>query len=171
VTDLAHALAAKILSPFEGQDVTGAAMEVPGAAGGLREALAFAPIEFHIGDEVFMVFKCAVAKVRFVPQKDTDALTRVHIMEVLETALVDEHDVYELLANQRDRIKRLKEEAAGIQRLAYDDDLAGQEAAALAEEAEEGGTDAEGYFDPAAADEHPSGTTPIRKPRSKPRAK
>lgn len=106
------------LEPFEGSQVIGVGIELPGAGGGLREALTIDPVVFHKGDEFHVVLRCKTGKVRFDPVKDTDAVRRVHVGDVLDAAIVDADDVKEMLEAQALRI----EEARGIQRLEFDDD-------------------------------------------------
>lgn len=108
------------LSDFEGTPVIRAGMEIPGAAGGLREPLSADPIELHIDDDVFAVFHLRVAKVRFDPIKDSDDLTRVHVTEVVNATLVDGDLVGEQLAEQAKRVaaaKRAADAARGINEL------------------------------------------------------
>lgn len=104
------------LEPFEGSPVLGVGIELPGAGGGLREALTIDPQVFHRDDVVHVVLKFKVGKVRFDPVKDTDAVRRVHIGEVLDAAIVSAEDVAEMLEAQAARI----EEARGILRLDFD---------------------------------------------------
>lgn len=104
------------LPAFEGSQVLGVGIEIPGAGGGLRESLTIEPVVFHKGDVVHVVLKCEVSKLRFDPVKDTDAVRRIHIMEVKDAAIVDAADVAEMLEAQAARI----EEARGIARLDFD---------------------------------------------------
>lgn len=92
------------LSPFEGRPVIRAAIEIPSAAGGLREAMKFEPVEFHHEEEVYVVLRCTVAKVRFDPIKDTDSLARIHVFAAEEATFVDGEIVAEHLAAQRARL-------------------------------------------------------------------
>jgi hypothetical protein len=110
-------LVTKPLGDFEGNSVRGAAIEIPGAAGGLREAMRFEPLAFHKGDEVYVVIKTSVDKIRHDPIKDTDDWTRVHILKAEQAAFVDGDFAEQYLADQRDRIRRLREEALGVQTL------------------------------------------------------
>lgn len=110
------------LGDFEGDDVLQSGIEIPGAAGGLRDAMAVDPVRLSKDDEVFIVLRCTVAKVRFEPIKDTDALRRVHILAADEATFVDGDLVREHLAAQSDRIQRAKEAAAGVSRLEFVED-------------------------------------------------
>lgn len=117
-------LTAPRLSDFEGQEVIRCQIEVPGAAGGLRDALKFEPIEMRIGEEAVLVMKVRCKKVRHDEVKDTGALSRVHVLEPLDdlTAFVDESLVKEVLDGQAARVRLAREAAAGVQRLALVDD-------------------------------------------------
>lgn len=110
------------LSPFEGKDVLRAAIEIPNAAGALREAMKFEPVELHHGAKVYVVLECDVAKVRFDPVKDTDALARVHVFDAIGATMVDADLVRSHLDAQRERIQLAKEEAEGVQRVPFDGD-------------------------------------------------
>lgn len=124
--DAAAALAnpAGTLQPFEGKAVLRAAIEIPNAAGGLREAMKFEPREFHHGEQVFVVLRCSATKVRFDPvPKAEENLVRVHVLNAEEATFIDGAAVESALVEQRNRISRLREEAAGIARLPYGDEL------------------------------------------------
>jgi hypothetical protein len=123
------------LTSFEGRDVDRCAIEIPGAAGGLRDALKFDPIEVGIDEERVLVLKVRCKKVRFDEVKDEDSLCRVHVFEPVGdfTAFVDEALVKDVLDEQADRVRRAREEAEGVQRLKLDADLEAEEAAARAE--------------------------------------
>lgn len=130
------------LSSFEGVDVIHAKIEIPDAAGGLREAMAVEPVELHHGDEVHVVLHCRVKKVRFDPaaKDNTDELTRVHVFETLDAAFIESDAVADHVRANVDRVRKLVEEQKGIQRLddvlAEDDD---EEAAAEQGRAHEAG--------------------------------
>lgn len=82
MTDLAAALANTELGEFEGKTVLSVGIEIPGAAGGLRDALAIDPIVKHKDDEALVLLRCKVEKLRHDPVKDTDGWRRVHILKV-----------------------------------------------------------------------------------------
>jgi glucokinase len=123
MTDIATALAATPgnLSSFDGLDVLRATIAVTGAGDGLSEAMKVDPQEFHHGEELYVVLKCEVAKVRFDPIKDTDALIRVHILKAGDATIVDKALVGPLVAEQAERIRLAKEAAAGVRRLEFAD--------------------------------------------------
>lgn len=107
----------RALSSFEGLAVVGCSIELPSAAGGLREALRVDPVEFHHGDEFHVTFKCKVRKVRFDPvdkdEPDSDQ-HRVHVADVVQATLVDEELVRDALSSQADRIAQAKEIAGQL---------------------------------------------------------
>lgn len=115
--DLLAALVAQPLTPFAGRDVISSAIEVPSAAGGLREAMKFAPVEFDIDEEVYVLLRCTVKKVRYQKIKDTEALSRIHIFASDEATFVDGTFAETHLTAQRDKLRRLREEAQGISQL------------------------------------------------------
>lgn len=114
------------LSPFEGLPVTESGIEIPGAAGGLRDALKVDPIEARKGERIHVVLACDVAKIRHDPL-DTEELDgpqqRVHICKVVNAAIVDGALVDGALQAQAARIARAKE-IEGQQSL---DDTAGEQ--------------------------------------------
>ena len=100
------------LSQFEGNDVSKAGIEIPGAGGGLRDALDIEPRELHHTQEVYVVLHLATKKIRFDPIKDSDgALMRVHVMDVLNATFVDRDLVNKQLTEQRQRVELAKREA------------------------------------------------------------
>lgn len=118
------ALVAKQLTPFESRDVTGCAVEVRKVGGGLSPAVAFAPVELHYGQKVYVLFEAEVGSVRFDPIMakdggDTGASKRVHILAVTSggATFVDPQVGRPLILEQRERIELLREEALGVQRL------------------------------------------------------
>lgn len=102
------------LSPFENKSVRSVGVEIPNAAGGLREAMKLDPVEMHHGDKVFIVLECDVTKVRFDPvSDDSDDLKRVHVLNAAAATIVDEGLVREHLDNQAARIEEAKRRSAG----------------------------------------------------------
>ena len=107
------------LGEFAGADVLQCGIEIPAAGGGLNPAMEIEPQTFDIGDRVFVVLGCTVAKVRFEEIKDTDALRRVHVFKASEATIVDEDLVREHLEAQQERVLRAREQAAGVARLEF----------------------------------------------------
>lgn len=102
------------LSSFEGLPVRQVGIEIPGAAGGLREAMKIDPAEFHHGDRVYVVLACDVQKVRFDPidrvEPDGDQ-RRVHVFGVDTATIVEEELVRAHLDAQRERIDKANAQA------------------------------------------------------------
>lgn len=110
------------LGEFDGRDVLGTTIAVTGAGDGLSAALKIDPAVLHIGETVFVVLETEVGKVTHMPIKDTDALTRVHVLKTTTAAIVDGSQVEEMLAAQREKIRIAHEKAEGIQRLDFGDE-------------------------------------------------
>lgn len=114
------------LSPFEGKQVLQVGIEIPGAAGGLRDAVKIEPQEFTHGERVFVAMECIVVKVRHEPidkEEPDGAQRRVHVFGVEGATIVEESVVGSHIADQVERIRRAKEEASGILRLRTTDEL------------------------------------------------
>ena len=120
-TDMATALAARQLTPFEGRDVVGARVEIPGAAGGLREAMKVQPVEFRQGRKVYVLIECTVGPVKFDPVmvkgEDMGQDLRVHVLRAGTAAFVDEDFAREHIDGMNEKIRLANEEAAGILRI------------------------------------------------------
>lgn len=113
------------LSDFEGLSVRQVGIEIPGAAGGLRDPLRVDPQQWSKGERLYVVMELQVAKVRFDSiDKDDPAgdQRRVHITDVLGSAIVERELVGEALAEQKRRNEAAKEAAAGIGHLPFDDE-------------------------------------------------
>jgi len=114
------------LGAFDGKDVLRTTIAVTNAGDGLSDALKVDPKLLHLDDKVYVVLECDVAKIRFEPIKDTDALSRVHVLKAGTATLVDADLVRDQLNEQAERILRAKEAEAGITRLPYNDELQAQ---------------------------------------------
>jgi hypothetical protein len=110
------------LSPFEGRDVITTRIAITNAGDGLSEALAVEPNEMHLGETVYVVLECEVAKIRHDPVKDTDGLARVHTLKAGTGTIVDAGLVQDVIADQARRNQLAREQAEGVQRLDLDDD-------------------------------------------------
>lgn len=119
--------AVKTLSDFEGLTVTESGIEIPDAAGGLRDALKVDPIELHKGQRVHIVLECDVSKLRFDPI-DKDALDgaqrRVHVFKTSRAAIVSESLVRSELDAQSERIAAAKAAAEQVEGQQSIDDAA-----------------------------------------------
>lgn len=105
------------LQPFDGRDVRKTTISVTNAGDGLSKSLKIDPKEMHMGETVFVVLECEVAKVRFVPIGDGEDLAREHILRAGTGTLVDK-DLVELVIDEaRARILAAEEEAKGLQQV------------------------------------------------------
>lgn len=114
-----------VLEPFEGNDVRQVGIEIPGAAGGLRDAMKIDPQVFRQGERCYVVLECEVAKVRFEPIDASDKAgdqRRVHVFDVQAATMVDEGVVRRHLDEQAAKIAAMKERAAGTRSLADSDE-------------------------------------------------
>lgn len=105
------------LSEFEGLEVHEVGVEIPNAAGGLQDAMKFDPVEWHHGDEHFIVLRCEVKKVRHEPivKDDFDGpQRRVHVLHVDQAAPIAAEHVQKELNTYQERIQKAKEEAEGV---------------------------------------------------------
>lgn len=117
------------LPDFEGTPVYSAAMVVRNLGDGLSKAVATDPRALHQRDKVFFVVEGEVADVQHPVLKDTDGLTRKHIVAAQLTTFVDEDIVRDMLDEQQ----RKNDELAGVQQLPMDEAAAAELAAADAE--------------------------------------
>lgn len=111
------------LGTFDGKQVLSTSVAVTNAGDGLSQAMKIDPQLLHLGQKHVLVMECEVAKVRFDPIKDTDAVQRVHVLRAGTATLIDHSVVEDVLAVQREKIERAKEAEAGIARLPSDHEL------------------------------------------------
>lgn len=111
------------LQPFDGREVVRSTIAIRNAGDGLSAAMAVDPQEYHHGQEVTIILRGVVDKVRF-DQLDADdedsALVRVHSIKAGVAVIADDataKNVQGALARQEDRITKAIEAAKGIQRL------------------------------------------------------
>lgn len=112
------------LSKFEGLEVMAVGVEMPNAAGGLQDAMKFQPVEWHQGDEYYIVLHAVVTKIRHEPMVRENVRgpqRRVHVLSVDEAAPIDARYVKEQLAEHREAIEKAKEQAMGVQRLGLEE--------------------------------------------------
>lgn len=113
------------LKPFESRDVVETSIRVTNAGDGLSKALKIDPAEFRIGERVYVVLECDVAKVRHEPVKPEKGeeldlegnLQRVHFLSAGAATIVAKDLVLEHINAQKDRIQQAADEAAGQARL------------------------------------------------------
>ena len=127
MADITEALAAQEanLPPFEGRQVIRSTMQLTKAGDGLSNAVRLEPRALHHDDEGYLLVKYRVTKVNHEAVKDTDALSRVHTLETLEVAIVEDEDVDDLMAAQLERRRRREDELKGRQQLPMDDEFGG----------------------------------------------
>lgn len=134
------------LGEFEGRRLIGTGIEIPGAAGGLREALAIDP-QIMQGDEVVTVLlECKVGKIRHDPVyddiNDVHLWRRVHVLNTTAAMIVPREFVQGYLDEQATKVA----EARGVPKLDFsgDDD---DPATALLVEEHEGGFHGDGLIE------------------------
>ena len=126
------------IKPFEGRTVEGTSIRVTNAGDGLSKALGIDPAEFRIGERVYVVLECDVAKIRYEPVKPEKGeeldlegdLVRVHFLSAGAATIVDKELVIDHVNEQKDRIQAHLDELAGQARLdleAEEERLAEQE--------------------------------------------
>jgi hypothetical protein len=75
---------------FEGRDVTSHAIAVTNAGDGLSASIAVSPTDLHLGDEVYVILKTRVAKIRFEAVKDSDfEASRVATLKTTAATITD----------------------------------------------------------------------------------
>lgn len=152
------------LSKFDGLDVLATGVALTGAGDGLSKALAIDPVELHQGDEVYVLTKAIVQKVRFEPiDKDNPRgpQRRVHMLRAGTATIVDPDFAKGKIEDQERLIREAQEAAKGI--VPIPEVVAAEKAHAetgrkpVPAAPAQGETDSEGFHDPALA-EHPSAT-------------
>lgn len=139
--DMAAAMSTRVLEVYEGRDVVQSAIELPGAAGGLRRALEIDPILWRQGERAFLLFEVDTKKIRYEPitieKEDTGKNRRVHIFGVEAATVVDEEFARDHINAMREKIRLAEEDAAGITRIPFGDEpeASGPEPGSLAAEA------------------------------------
>lgn len=102
------------LHAFEGRKVVATSIKVTKAGDGLSPALKVEPVEYELGEVVYLVLKTTVGAVGYKPSKDNpEASIRQHTLETVEGTIVEEAKVRGVLAAQRKAI----EQSEGIERL------------------------------------------------------
>lgn len=114
------------LGTFEGAPVTRAGVEIPSAAGGLREAMKVEPRILHQGDEGYLVIKYVVQKVRFDPLKKDEPdgdQERVHVLQAESATFIADELVEKRMAEHEEKVARHREAEKGTQRLPDDKEV------------------------------------------------
>lgn len=109
------------LEPYESHDVVESTIRVTNAGDGLSAALEVDPVAFELGERVYVVLDCTVAKITFEALKDEpDERRRVHTFKASTGTIVDGLLVRDVVDKQRRRI----DEARG--QLTLDAELDGE---------------------------------------------
>lgn len=109
------------LNAYEGRDVLQATIRVTNAGDGLSTALGIDPVEYRIGQTVYVVLECEVARVQFDELKDTDCLVRVHTLRAGTGTIVDAELVADVLSTQKEKNRKARDEADGVHELEFGD--------------------------------------------------
>jgi hypothetical protein len=108
------------LAPFEDQEVVRSTIAVTNAGDGLSDAMKVNPVELHLGEKVYVVLEATVTKVRFDPadrEEPDGEVIRVHVLKAGTAALVDRKVVGKLLDAQAEKVRRMRDEEAGVLQL------------------------------------------------------
>jgi hypothetical protein len=117
------------LTEFEGKAVTEVGIEIRNVAGGLQDAVKFAPVEWEQGEEHFIVLRTLVKEIAYEPVNKEDFAgdqRRVHVVQAAEAFPIAASYVEKAVEEKRAEIKKLKDEAQGTPSLLddeADDDL------------------------------------------------
>jgi hypothetical protein len=106
------------LGTFDRREVIKSTIAVTNAGDGLSKAMGVEPQAMDLGDKVYVVLECEVAKVTFTEVDDTSKLARNHTLKAGDATIVDEDLVREHLDEQSRRI----EEASGVHRLPLEEE-------------------------------------------------
>lgn len=111
---------------FENDEVKAVALEIPSIGGGLNDAIKVEPFLMHGGDKAYLVVEVDCDKIRHDPYVDRNAgekradrvgqggpWTRVQILVPGTVAFVDEDLVRDLIVQQADRVRAMKDEEDG----------------------------------------------------------
>lgn len=106
------------LGRFDRREVIKSTIAVTNAGDGLSKAMSVDPQAMDLGDKVYVVLECEVAKVTFTEIDDTKKLARNHTLRAGGATLVDEDLVRDHLDSMAERI----EQAQGVHRLPLEED-------------------------------------------------
>lgn len=123
------------LGQYDGRDIITASIVIPGAGGGLHDALTLDPVLLHTGDEIDVLLRCKVEDIRHSVIKDkgedTGDYDRVSKLVVLKgTILADKTVGDKTFAKMATRLaeaeverRKREEAAAGVQPIPGTEDL------------------------------------------------
>lgn len=107
------------LPDFEGLPTIAVSLEVRGIDGGFNDGMTVDPVILHKGDTVFLLVEGVVAGINHKPIEEANAWRRAHVVKVNAGTIVTREFAEAQLDAQRQAI----EEAKGIARLPFGDDL------------------------------------------------
>jgi hypothetical protein len=115
------------LGTYQGLPVRGVGIEMPSAAGGLRDPMKVSPVLLQVGEHVFVTFELNPRKFRYDPIEEGDEVVGwnlVGILAVENATFVDEDLVRDQLDEMAERVEAMreaealeKEKAKGIRRI------------------------------------------------------
>lgn len=108
------------LGQFEGKDVLSTRLVLTNLGDGLSEAMETDPCVLHQDDEIYVIVKADVSKLRFDPVKGTDGVHRVQIAKASSATIADSAQVVKLIEDQERRNELRAEAEGGVARLALD---------------------------------------------------
>lgn len=153
------------LGQFDERDVRSTTIAITNAGDGLSKAMKVDPMLMHLGEKVYVVLECEVAKVRFDPiEKNGADLQRVHVLRAGNATIVDGKLVKRELEDQIARIEKARDEETGAQRLGLGFDPLDPDGKGDDDDAAKP-PKADKVSGPAAKKAAPAKTTRTRKPR------
>lgn len=112
----------RVLGSFEGKPVTRSEVIIRRAGVPMRDALAIDPKRWESGEHAFFLIEAVNGSVRFDPVDKADseaseAYARVHIFDALHMTELPEGDVGHFIYEETARLRKLREDQAGLQQL------------------------------------------------------
>lgn len=102
------------LAKMDGKEVLAVSLAIRNTGDGLSDAMMIDPVELHHGDNVDILVRGRVIDVQSPEIKDTNGVNRKHIVRAFEGIIVSSDIAEPMLADQRARVKKRREEEAGI---------------------------------------------------------
>lgn len=118
------------LPSFEDLKVNGSRVRITKAGDGLSDALDVRPVAMHIGEVTHYVVRTVVRQVNHREDPRTNAILRIHTVEVLAISEIDSDIADKAIKLNAEQVERLRAEQAGQQMMEI-------EAAAEAKEADD----------------------------------